>query len=78
MASTRVMDEDIALPETSRIRPSAVRYIKLGEKGALAETCIRQGIVVLQHTEVPHELAAMAIGMRFAASLKQGALTRAP
>lgn len=58
MASTRVMDEDIALPETSRIRPSAVRYIKLGEKGALADTCIRQDIVVLQHIEVPHELAA--------------------
>lgn len=57
MASTRVMDEDITPPEARRIRPAAVRYIKLGEKGALAETCIREGLVILQHTEVAHDLA---------------------
>lgn len=56
--STRVMEEANTPPEGRKLRPAAVRYIKLGQKGALAEECIKQGLLVLQHTEVPHELAA--------------------
>lgn len=51
------MDDETISSGLQRIAPVEVRYIKLGEKGALAEACVKQGLIVLQHIEAPHELA---------------------
>lgn len=39
------------------IRPSAIRYIKLGQGGRWAETCLERDELHLGHAAVPHELA---------------------
>ena len=41
------MDDANTPPDDQKLRPAAVRYIKLGQKGALADTCIKQGLLVL-------------------------------
>jgi hypothetical protein len=48
------------MPETNRldqVRPSAVRYIKLGPSGVWFERCIREGLVEFGHSAVPHQAA---------------------
>lgn len=40
------------------IRPSTVRYIKLGPGGAWFERCRREGLIEFGHSSVPHEIAA--------------------
>ncbi len=42
---------------TDPIKPSAVRYIKLGSKGSWLKDCVRLGRVALGHDETPHDLA---------------------
>ena len=39
-----------------KIAPSAVRYIKLGEKDRWAKTSLERGEVQLGHSSIPHEL----------------------
>lgn len=41
----------------SHIAPTTVRYIKLGPNGAWFERCIRDSLLELGHSSVPHELA---------------------
>jgi hypothetical protein len=49
-------------PETTPdpIRPTTVRYIKLGRGGAWAEQALARGEIPFRHSAVPHELAASA------------------
>lgn len=43
-----------------QVRPSAVRYIKLGPGGAWLRRCVRDGLLELGHGAVPHEIAAQS------------------
>ena len=43
------------------LRPSAVRYIRLGPAGAWLDRCIREGIIELGLGAAPHELAAAGL-----------------
>jgi hypothetical protein len=42
---------------TDALRPSAIRYIKLGPGGRWARTCLDEGELHLGHAAVPHDLA---------------------
>lgn len=43
-----------------QVRPSAVRYIKLGPGGAWLRRCVQEGLLELGHRAVPHEVAAQS------------------
>lgn len=46
------------MQDVDGVKPSAVRYIKLGPAGGWLRRCVEDGVVELGHGDVPHELAA--------------------